>query len=40
MAKSKEDQLPFEKGLEDLEKIVKKLESAELPLEEKKPRRG
>ena len=34
MAKSKEDQLPFEKGLEDLEKIVKKLESAELPLEE------
>lgn len=34
MAKPKEDPLPFEKGLEDLETIVKKLESADLPLEE------
>ena len=34
MAKTKEDHLPFEKGLEDLETIVKKLESADLPLEE------
>lgn len=34
MAKPKEDHLPFEKGLEDLESIVKKLESADLPLEE------
>ena len=34
MAKPQEDHLPFEKGLEDLETIVKKLESADLPLEE------
>jgi exodeoxyribonuclease VII small subunit len=34
MAKPKEDHLPFEKGLEGLEAIVKKLESADLPLEE------
>ena len=34
MAKSKQADLTFEKGLDDLESIVEKLENAELPLEE------
>ncbi len=34
MPAKKEERLPFEKGLEELETIVEQLESADLPLEE------